>query len=161
RRPWLRKAAIAATVVVLAGAIFFWVSRRPSAPREDSSRLWYTQAMSLMTPASGAPELLAADQALAAHLAREPGYLPATRAQIEVRIRLYEATTDPQWLAKARQTLRSPAAAGLTGRTLLQARIDLLAGSFSEVIRNLQGNPALLNSSPDANRFLGRALEAS
>jgi len=160
---WFRsRAAIgAATALLLAAALggFYLSRQRPAA----SSAQLYGKAISLMTPASGEPELRLAAQALAEALAQSPKYLPALRARLDVLLRLYEANADPRRLVDARATLQRAAAAGLdrAERALYSAKIDLHAGLYPDVIRNLQGDTALLASSAEADRLLGRALEAS
>jgi serine/threonine protein kinase/Flp pilus assembly protein TadD len=148
--------AAAAVLLLLLGGLS-WQSRG------DSPEQLYAQAMSLMAPDSGETELHAAAQALDEALAKGADYPPAVRARVEVLIRLYEATGDAQLLTKARKALQGRAAAGLTKpqSALFGARIDLHASLFSQVIRNLQSDSALLASSADANRLLGRALEGS
>lgn len=130
---------------------------------DDSSDRPYSQALTLMTPAAGESELRSAERALNEALSKRPAYLPAIRLLVEVRIRLYEATLDGEWLFQARQALQRAAAMTLPDeqRTLFQARIDLNANLFVKVVEELRSNQALLASSADANRLLGRALEGS
>jgi tetratricopeptide (TPR) repeat protein len=150
-----------AAAVVLASVLwgFYFVRRVPAA----SSAQLYGKAIGLMSPTSGEPELRLAAQALEEALGQTPKYLPALRARLDVLLRLYESTSDPRCLADAREALQRGTSAGLgkSERALYLAKIDLDAGHYSAVFPNLENDPALLASSAEANRLLGRASEAS
>jgi tetratricopeptide (TPR) repeat protein len=160
---WPHRRRLMGIVAALLLASALWgvhVARK--VPKVSTAQL-YGKAISLMTPSSGEPELRLAAQALKDALAQSPGYLPALRAQLDVSLRLYEAAANPRCLADAREALARATSAGFdkSEGALYLAKIDLHAGLNSAVIRNLEGNPQLLASSGEANRLLGRALEAS
>jgi serine/threonine protein kinase len=156
-------------MALLAVAAFQVSNRHANAPnepfsnpsRQDSPDQLYAKAMSTLTPGSGESELDTAERELNESLVQRPNYLPAVQALLDVRIRLYEATTEQKWLTEARQALQSSAATSLTDpqRTLIRGRIDLDSNRFSAVVHLFQNNPVLLATSPDANRLLGRGLE--
>ena len=77
--------------------------------------------------------------------------------------RLYEATADPRLLVHAREALRRATAGGLdkSQGALYLAKIDLHANRYPAVIGQLEGDTALLASSAEADRLLGRALETA
>ena len=162
-----RVAAVAALTVALAAVpvlhLFRHITETVGASKSDSPEQLYARALSTVTPASGESELRAAERDLNESLRKRPNYSPALQELEEVRIRLYEATADTTWLTRARAALESPAAVSLSKqqRTLFKARIDVNAGLFSQVVRDLQQNQVLLRSSADANRLLGRGLEGS
>ncbi len=138
----------------------FYIVRQRSAP---SSAQLYGKAIGLMSPASGEPDLRLAAHTLEEALAKTPKYLPALRGRVDVLLRLYETTADPHSLVDARESLQRATAAGLdkSQGALYLAKIDLHAGLYFAVIHNLEGDAPLLASSADANRLLGRALEAA
>jgi serine/threonine protein kinase/Flp pilus assembly protein TadD len=123
----------------------------------------YLRGMALITVRSSESDLRKALEAFEQALAKRPKHLSTLRARVEALIRLNEKTQDVTWLEQARISLQNAVTAGLDrqNHTLFRARIDLNAGSFPDVIRNLQAEPALLSSSDQANLLLGRALEAS
>jgi tetratricopeptide (TPR) repeat protein len=153
---------LAVAAILLLASVLWGVHSARQRPAFSSAQL-YGEAISLMTPASGEPELRLAAQALKEALAQSPNYLPALRARLDVFLRLYETTADPRSLADARKALQRATAAGLdkSQGALYLAKIDLHAGLNSAVVHNLASYPALLASSGEANRLLGRALEAS
>lgn len=161
RRPWHRRAAIV-TAAVLALVVALWSSHVARRPAGSAAQL-YGKAISLMTPTAGEPELRLAANTLQQALAQSPHYLPALRARLDVLLRLTDVTSGPRTLADARQTLRRAVSAGLepSERAQYLAKIDLHEGHYSEVIRNLRSDPMLLSSCAEADRLLGRALEAS
>jgi tetratricopeptide (TPR) repeat protein len=161
--PWL-------AAVVLTGSAF-WASQKYQSRDPYAAPIivagapdhLYAKAINLMGAHSNEADLRRALQDLETVVGNGWNHASAIHAELEVLIRLYEKTQDTTWLAQARRVLREAAAAGL-GRedlTLFQARIDLNAGMFQDVIRNLQTDSALLGSSEPANRLLGRAIEAS
>jgi serine/threonine protein kinase/Flp pilus assembly protein TadD len=162
RNLWFRSRITsgAAAAILLLGGALLWSLRLE---RQPPAAQLYGKAISLITPTSGEPELRLAAQALEAALAQTPRYQPALRARLDVLLRLYEATANPRTLVDAREALQSARAAGLdkSQSTLYLAKIDLDANLYLAVIRNLESDPALLASSADANRLLGRALETA
>jgi Flp pilus assembly protein TadD len=167
RLPGKLTVTLACLTVALIILLLLFFRRQAGAPAETLSRfesadLLYADAIRTSTPTSGEGELLAAEWKLN-DLTKRLTYLPAVQALVDVRIKLYEATTDPKWLTEARKELGSGAAGSLSRqqRTLLQARIDLNANLFSEAVRDLQDDRELLASSADANRLIGRGLEGS
>jgi tetratricopeptide (TPR) repeat protein len=157
-----RHAVIAVAAGLLLASLLGGIHIARERPAASAAQL-YGKAISLMTPASGEPELRQAAQALKETLAQSPNYLPALRARLDVLLRLNEATSDPSTLVDARAALQRAGSKGLekSQRTLYLAKIDLHAGLYSAVIHNLQSDTALLASSSEADRLLGRALEAS
>lgn len=159
----LRRSAIAgiASALLLAAVLsgLHIARKRPVA----SSAQLYARAISLVTPGSNETDLRLAAQTLTEALAQSPNYLPALRARLDVSLRLYQSTADPRSLVDAREALPRATAAGLdkSQGALYLAKIDLYAGLYSAVIHYLEKDAALLASSADANRLLGRALEAS
>jgi tetratricopeptide (TPR) repeat protein len=162
--PWL------AAAVVLTG-LAFWASRKYT-PRDPYATPiivagtpdhLYAKAISLMGPQSNEADLRKALQDLETVVGTGWNRSSAIQAELEVLIRLCEKTQDTKWLAQARSALPKAAAAGIGKEdlALFQARIDLNAGLFQDVIRNLETDSALLGSSDAANRLLGRAIEAS
>jgi serine/threonine protein kinase len=162
--PWL------AAAVVLTG-LAFWASQKYKSRDSYSTTAidsgapdhLYAKAISLMGAQSSETDLRRALQDLETVVGGGWNHSSVIQAELEVLIRLYEKTHDTKWLAQARSALRKAAAAGIGKEDLVlfQARIDLNAGLFQDVMRNLQTDSALLRSSEAANRLFGRALEAS
>lgn len=159
-----RKSRIALLAVALLLAAFGYAAwrRYTVAGALESERL-YIKAMSLLGDQSGETELRNALAVLDQIVAHSSRHMAGFRARIDTLIRLYEQDHEPQWLRQARETVDSRAGAALSAneRTLFRARIDLNAGSFQQVIRALESNVGLQNTSEDANRLLGRARAAS
>lgn len=150
-------------VVLVIALLGYLAARRHRAVRIGEAEQLYAQAMGLLSEQSGEPELRAALDALGQVVADNPNHTIAVRAQLETLIRLFERTHKPEWLVKARDTLKGYPGGRLGDqeRTLLRARVDFDAGLLPDVFRALQAQPALLASSKEANVLLGRALAGS
>ncbi|HEY1240213.1 MAG TPA: serine/threonine-protein kinase [Bryobacteraceae bacterium] len=159
-RKWKLSLLVALLLAILAGYAAY--SRRPGS-RAAQSHALYAQAVGLITDQSDASDLKRALNALDQINGDVPDVVGAFRVRLDTLIRLYEQTQETQWLDRASHELEMPVATRLNNseRTSFQARIDLHRGSFEKVVRVLRGNSALLASSEQANRLLGRALEAS
>jgi tetratricopeptide (TPR) repeat protein len=159
-RKWKLSLLVALLLAILAGYAAY--SRRPGSGAAQSHAL-YAQAVGLITDQSDASDLKRALNALDQINGDVPDVVGAFRVRLDTLIRLYEQTQETQWLDRASHELEMPVATRLNNseRTSFQARIDLHRGSFEKVVRVLRGNSALLASSEQANRLLGRALEAS
>ena len=156
------KIALIAAILFLALPGYL-ASRRYVAARTAETERLYAMAMNLLSDQSGEPELRSAADILDRVVASNPKRTIAVRARLETVLRLFERTHEPQWLAKARDALKSDTAACLSDqeRILFRARVDFNAGLLPDVVRALQAHSALLESSKDANLLLGRALAGS
>jgi len=151
-----------ATVILALVPLGYGVLSRHHAAQVAKSAQLYADAIALINPQSAEPELRAALQDLDQSLADNPKNLSAARSRLDALIGLYERTSDVQWLGRARAALASATTLlPIQEHTLFQARIDLDAGLFQNVIRTLESDSALRATSEHANRLLGRALEAS
>ena len=154
RKRWLASAlCLAMALLALAG---YFVKRRDA---EAKALVFYTQALSHITPQSAEPELRIALQSLDQALSNNPRLLPAIHTRLETLIRLFDKSGDPQWLSAARAALHSSGKSLPPQESILiESKVDVLDGQFLPVVSRLQGNSALLASSADANLMLARAL---
>ena len=127
------------------------------------SQQLYAMGIGHMTPKSTEADMRIAARALDQAVEYRRDDLPAHRARVEVLIRLFETTQDPQWLTRAASALKQAVANGLGKResVVSQARIDLGLGRFRDVIDGLRARWSDLGTTEEANRLLARALEAS
>ncbi|SPF39757.1 putative Mitogen-activated protein kinase kinase kinase [Candidatus Sulfopaludibacter sp. SbA4] len=163
---------LAAFAILLVPVLFLGIKghfagqlRPAPAAQSSTANALYTNALSLITPQSDERDLRRAVALLGEVLAVAPHHAPAANAQLRTLVRLYETTSDLQWLTAARKALTRGEAAGLSKEelALFKARIDLNAGLYQEVIGSIG---SLLTSRDDvtrldATRLLGRALEAT
>jgi serine/threonine protein kinase/Tfp pilus assembly protein PilF len=152
-------------VLVVCGIAFQIIRRAPppSLSRATNSRQLYAMGIGHMNPKSNEADLRIAVQDLDQAVEYGRDNLLAHRARVEVLVRLFEMTEDPQWLTRAGSALQQSTARGLSKResAVSQARIDLDFGRFHSVIAGLGVLWKDLSTSEEANRLFARALEAS
>jgi serine/threonine protein kinase/Flp pilus assembly protein TadD len=161
----LRRPSVSLPILLFSLVLVGWIlgGYLRSHGRINDANRHYAKAVQALNSQKGEAGLRLGIRDLDEALAIQPRHLFALRARLDALLRLYELTNDGKALATARESLGSAVQAGLRGQqfSLIQARIDLYSGRNSDAIRKLESDPLLVSSSADANRLLGRALEAS